>query len=182
MKEWLRINRYDVLVMLVNYPALFIGNYLVLGSAYFDHFPAYIPLTLAQTVLYFLFALIMDVWTKYMHYRYGELNQAGRRIAYCLIFYIICTFVFVCLLYGFFDWLEAPGYRFNATVFGWTALIGFITNIVSVGLLESVYSYQRWKESVEREYGLKQLNMQRQLDTLKQQVNPHRTGDPVSVQ
>ncbi|MGA0557992.1 sensor histidine kinase [Larkinella sp. VNQ87] len=173
MKEWLRINRYDVLVMLVNYPALFVGNYLVLGQAYFNNFPTFLPLTLAQTGLFFLFALIMDVWTKYMHHRYGGLDQAVRRLTFCLVFYIVVTFVFVCLLYGLYDWLEAPGYRFSATVFGWTALIGFITNIVSVGLLESVHSYHQWKESVEREYGLKQLNMQRQLDSLKQQVNPH---------
>ncbi|MFC5408978.1 sensor histidine kinase [Larkinella bovis] len=173
MKEWFRFTRIDWFSMLVCYPALFFGNYLVLGLPYFREPGIFLPVTLIETGLYILAGFIMVSWMKYMSHHYGQLNQMVRRVAYCLLFYIVITAGFVCSLYGVFGWLAIPGYRFDPTVFRWTLLLGFMTNIISVGILESAYTYQRWKESVQREYELKKLHMERQLDSLKQQVNPH---------
>ncbi|GAB3335755.1 histidine kinase [Larkinella ripae] len=173
MKECFTLNRYDVLVMLANYPALIFGNYLVLGPAYFTHFSVYIPFSIAETALYVLVAWVMVAWMRIMRNEYRELDQSIRRIIYCLLFYVFVTALFTSTLYGLFAVFNLPGYRFDPVIFRWTLLLGLVTNILSVGILESVYSYQRWRESVEREYGLKQVHMQRQLDSLKQQVNPH---------
>ncbi|GAB4035611.1 sensor histidine kinase [Spirosoma gilvum] len=173
MKQWYTFDRYDILVILLSYPAVFIANYLVLGIRYFDDPAVFIPVTAGVTALYMLFAWFMDTWMKYMRYRYTELDQAIRRIVYCLLFYVIVTALFVCLIFLLYGWFKVPGYRYDPIIFRWTLLIGFISNLISIGVFESIYSYQKWKESVKREYELKQLHVQRQLDTLKQQVNPH---------
>lgn len=173
MKQWFIFDRYDVLVMLICYPAVFLANYLVLGQRYFDDMNLFVPVTLLVTGLYVFFAWLMDSWMKYMRYRYKELDQAPRRIAYCLLFYVVVTALLVCLIFWLYDWLQVPGYRYNPIVFRLTLLIGLVSNILSVGIFESIYSYQKWRESVEREYEMRQLHMQRQLDVLKQQVNPH---------
>ena len=145
MKQWFILERSDVFVMLLSYPAVFLANYLSLGEIYIQRLSVFIPITLVITVLYFLFAWLMDAWMKYMRYRFSSLQMATQRIFYCLLVYIVMMVV----------------------------LVGLVSNIVSVGVTESTYSYSKWKESVAREYELKQLHMQQQLDVLKQQVNPH---------
>ncbi|MBN8822816.1 MULTISPECIES: sensor histidine kinase [unclassified Spirosoma] len=173
MKQWYKLDRYDLLVMLLSYPAIFIANYLVLGPRYFNDLALFFSVTAGITVLYVAFAWVMDTWMKYMRYCYTELDQALRRILYCLLFYVIVTVLFVCLIFLLYDWFKVPGYRYDPVIFRWTLLIGFICNLLSIGVFESIYSYQKWKESVKREYELKELHVQRQLDILKQQVNPH---------
>ena len=173
MKNWFTLDRYDLLVMLVSYPGVFVANYLILGPAYFDKLSLFVPVTLGVTVLYLFFAWLMDSWMKYMRYRYTELDQAARRVTFCLLFYIVLTALLVFLIFWLYGTLKVPGYRYDPVTFRWTLVIGLMSNILSVGIFESMYSYQKWKESVKREYELKQLHMQRELDVLKQQVNPH---------
>ncbi|GAA4419599.1 hypothetical protein GCM10023187_54060 [Nibrella viscosa] len=173
MKQWFYLDRYDILVMIVCYPAVFLANYLILGQPYFDEWRIFVPVTLGLTVLYVFFAWIMDSWMKYMRYRFTELNQVVRRLTYCLIGYILVTALLVCLIFWVYGKLNVPGYQFDRTVFGWVLLIGLCTNIISAGISEAAYSYEKWRASVAREYELKELHMQQQLDVLKQQVNPH---------
>ncbi|MBD2753695.1 sensor histidine kinase [Spirosoma validum] len=173
MKQWFTFERHEFLVLLVFYPVVFFANYLILGQPYFDNMRLFIPVTGLVTGLYVLFVWLMDSWMKYMRHRYTELDQTPRRIAYCLLFYVVAAAVLVGLIFWLFGLLKVPGYRFDPVIFRWTLLIGFISNLLCVGIFESIHSYRMWKESVEREYALKQLHMQRQLDVLKQQVNPH---------
>ena len=173
MKQWFVIDRSDVFVMLVSYPAVFLANYLILGSTYFSDLAVFVPVTLGVSILYFVFAITMDAWMKYMRYRYTELAQAPQRIAYCMAFYVGITALMVCLIFWLYYLFDVPGYRFDPVVFQWILLMGFFSNLVSVGITEATFSYRKWKESFQREYELKQLHMQRQLDVLTQQVNPH---------
>jgi hypothetical protein len=173
MKEWFTLDRNDWFVMAVSYPAVFLANYLILGSAYVNSMTVFVPVTLGSTGLYILSAWSDDIWMKYMRYRYKELSQVGRRLLYCLIGYVGLMILFVCQIFWLYDLFEVPGYHFDLVTFRWVLLIGFSCNIVSVGISESTYSYKKWRESVAREYELKELHMQRQLDVLKQQVNPH---------
>ncbi len=173
MKQWFTLERSDVFVMLVSYPAVFLANYLCLGEIYFQRLSVFIPVTLSISVLYFLFAWLMDAWMKYMRYRFSSLQMATHRIVYCLTVYIAMMVVLVGLVFWLYELFQVPGYQFNMTTFRWILLMGLVSNIVSVGITESTYSYGKWKESVAREYELKQLHMQQQLDVLKQQVNPH---------
>ncbi|QJW89150.1 histidine kinase [Spirosoma taeanense] len=173
MKEWFTLDRYDVFVMVVSYPAVFLANYLILESSYFRDITVFVPVTLGSTVLYVLFAWGDDAWMKYMRYRYREHNQLIQRLVYCLVAYVALMVVLVCSIFWLYDLLRIPGYQFDADKFRLVLFIGFICNIVSVGISEAIYSYRKWQESVAREYELKQLHMQQQLDVLKQQVNPH---------
>ncbi|RIV25265.1 histidine kinase [Fibrisoma montanum] len=173
MRQWFALDRYDVLVMLLSYPALFVANYLILGSSYFQSMGVFVSVTTVSTVLYVLCAWCQDAWMKYMRYRYGDLNQAIRRVVYCLLVYLAFMVLLVCLIFGLYDLLNVPGYQFDARTFQWILVIGVVSVMVSVGVTESFYTYQKWKQSVSREYELKQLHMQRQLDVLKQEVNPH---------
>lgn len=87
-------------------------------------------------------------------------------------FYLVVTLGVAWLVFALYDLFKVPGYRYDPAKFRWTVLIGWTTNLISIGFKESFYSYGHWKESVRREYEIRQLHMQRQLDVLKQQVNP----------
>ncbi|MPR36852.1 sensor histidine kinase [Salmonirosea aquatica] len=173
MKKFFALDRYDLIVMLVSSPVIFLANYLILGSTYFERTDVFIPATLGMTALYVVSAWLMDAWMKYMRYRFGALDQALRRVVYCLIFYMTATLGVAFLVFAFYDWFNLPGYRYDPVIFRWTILIGWTSNLVSIGITESFYSYGQWKDSVRREYEIRQLHMQRQLDILKHQVNPH---------
>lgn len=173
VKKFFALDRSDLLVMLVSSPVIFIANYLILGSAYFHSLDVFVPTTLGLTTLYIASAWLMDAWMKYMRYRFKTLEQVPRRVAYCAVFYMTATLGVAWLVFAFYDWFDVPGYRYDPALFRWTVLIGWTSNLVSIGLTEFLYSYGQWKDSVRREYEIRQLHMQRQLDVLKQQVNPH---------
>jgi hypothetical protein len=173
VKKFFALDRYDLLVMLVSSPVIFLVNYFILGSTYLNHLGVFVPTTLGLTALYITASWLMDAWMKYMRHRYGALEQVTGRVAYCLIFYMTATAMVAWLVFALYDFFDLPGYRYDPVIFHWTVLIGWTSNLVSIGITESFYSYGQWKESLRREYEIRQLHMQRQLDVLKQQVNPH---------
>ncbi len=173
MKKFFALDRYDLLVMLVSSPSIFLANYLILGATYFSDFNVFIPTTLGLSAIYILAAWIMVAWMKYMRVRFEALEHVRRRVTYCMVFYSGATWAIARFLFTLYDWLEVPGYRYDPISFRWTLLIGFTTNLISIGITESIYSYGQWRESLRREFEIRQLHMQRQLDVLKEQVNPH---------
>src|SRR5919199_5294884 len=106
MKEWFTLDRNDWFVMAVSYPAVFLANYLILGSAYVNSMTVFVPVTLGSTGLYILSAWSDDIWMKYMRYRYKELSQVGRRLLYCLIGYVGLMILFVCQIFWLYDLFE----------------------------------------------------------------------------
>jgi hypothetical protein len=173
VKRFFILDRSDLLVMLVSSPVIFLANYLILGDIYISNLDVFVPTTLGLTCLYVAFSWLLNGWMKYMRYRFEGLEQVMRRIIYCIIFYMIAAFLVAWLVFALYDWFDVSGYRYDPITFRWTVLIGWTSNLISIGITESFYSYRQWKDSVTREYEIRQLHMQRQLDVLKQQVNPH---------
>ncbi|UFH51837.1 sensor histidine kinase [Spirosoma sp. KNUC1025] len=56
---------------------------------------------------------------------------------------------------------------------GRIALINVAANLVSVGIDESTYSMKKWRENRLEKEQLEKINIQSQLESLKNQVNPH---------
>ncbi|GAB2576880.1 sensor histidine kinase [Spirosoma areae] len=173
MKQWFSLDRNELLVMLLSYPTVFLSNYLILGPLYFQNRQVFLPTTIGVSGLYVLSVWLMDAWMKFMRYRYPHLSQTARRVTYSMIVYVALTFTLISLVAGIYYVVELPGYQFNAGPFQVALLVGFVSVVLSNGILEAIYFFRQWKSSMAREYELKQLHMQRQLDVLKQQVNPH---------
>lgn len=173
MKQWFVLDKSEWLVIIGSYPVVIIVNYLMLGDVYFTDRSVFFVITCLTTLLYVTSAWLMDIWKKYVQYRYPALTQSARRITLYLLAYVTITLLLITLIFQVYDWANVPGYRFKPANFGWVSLIGITLNVLSVGIFEALYFHGQWQQSMEREYELKQLNMQRQLDVLKQQVNPH---------
>lgn len=173
MKQWFTLDRNEWLVIIVTYPVVIIVNYLMLGDAYFANSLRFLSITAITSSLYVLFSWLMDVSKKYVQHRYPSLSQSTQRITVSIGSYVLINLLLIALVFLVYEQADVPGYEFRLANFGWIMLIGVVLNILSAGVFEAIYFQGQWRQSLEREYELKQLNIQRQLDALKQEVNPH---------
>ncbi|CCH56845.1 Sensor protein lytS [Fibrisoma limi BUZ 3] len=173
MKRWFILDRSDWLLLLGQYPVIPFVNYLMLGEPYLANTKLFLFVTVSTSVTYLLFVWLMDSWRKYVLYRFPALNQSTQRISSSLSVYIALTWLLCLVNFGAYEVADVPGYLFSWAKFGGAALLGMLFNVLSASIFEAIYFHGQWRKTLEREYELKQLNMQRQLDVLKQQVNPH---------
>ena len=180
MRQWAKFDRYDFLIFLLNYPAVIFFNYLLFGSGYFHEASLFLWATLILTLWGLFIFVVLTLWMKYMRFRFGAPDQFGQRLLYSMLVYVgvmfVSTISIFYLVYGIL------GYPYKPETILWLLIIGFVTNVISAGCHESIYTYNQLRESTRREFTLKQLHMQQQMDVLKQQINPHRSGAPVFVQ
>lgn len=170
MKQWVLFDRYDFLIYLLNYPAVFIANYVVFGPAYFHDRSLFLGATLITNLCGIGIFVSLTLWMKYMRFLYGGPDQFGQRLLYSMLMYVGVMMSTILAIYWIFDQL---GYPYKPETIPWVLMIGFVTNVTSAGCHESIFTYNQLRESTQREYRLKQLHMQQQMDVLKQQVNPH---------
>lgn len=167
------MNRSDWLLLIGQYPVILFVNYFLLGEPYLTDLHLFLSVTFSTTVMYVVFVWLMDSWRKYILHRYSALHQSTQRIALSLVVYIALTVTLCAVNFWIYSLFTIPGYRFILARFGGTALLGMVFNVLSAGVFEAMYFHGQWQKSIAREYELKQLSMQRQLNVLKQQVNPH---------
>lgn len=170
MKQWAKFDRYDVLVYLLNSPAIFIVNYLLFGRVYFHDTGIFIKATVLANLWGALVFLMLTLWMKYMRHRFGTPDDFGSRLMYSMLMYVGVMMAMLLLLVYCYGLLELPYKPENVL---WVLVIGFVTNVISAGCHEAIFTYYQLRESTKREFELKQMHMQRQMDVLKQQINPH---------
>ncbi|GAB3709352.1 hypothetical protein GCM10027592_45430 [Spirosoma flavus] len=170
MKKWATFDRFDFLVYLLNYPAVIIANYLIFGPTYFQDRPLFIGSTLIINIWGGLIFVILTTWMKYMRFRFGGPDQFGQRLLYSMLMYVAVMETTIPIVFWIYGQL---GYPYKPEIIPWIMMIGFVTNVVSAGCHEAIFTYNQLRESTRREFQLKQLHMQQQMDVLKQQVNPH---------
>ncbi|RRB07799.1 sensor histidine kinase [Larkinella rosea] len=173
MKQWFILDRSDWLLLLGQYPVIPFVNYFILGEPYLADVTLFLFVTTSTSVTYLLFVWVMDSWRKYILYRFPALQQSTQRIGASLSVYIILTWLLCGINFGFYELADSPGYQFSMAKFGGVGLLGTVFNVLSASIFEALYFHSQWRQTLVREYELKQLNIQQQLDVLKQQVNPH---------
>ncbi|GAB3946402.1 hypothetical protein GCM10028805_16870 [Spirosoma harenae] len=170
MKQWAKFDRFDILIYLLNYPAVIIANYVIFGPIYFQNSSLFIGATLIVNAWGLVIFVVLTTWMKYMRHCYGAADQFGQRLLYSMLGYVgfmMFAILSICWIYYKLD------YPLKTETIPWILMIGFVTNVTSAGCHESIFTYNQLRESTQREYKLKQLHMQQQMDVLKQQVNPH---------
>ncbi|MBO0952882.1 sensor histidine kinase [Fibrella forsythiae] len=170
MKQWVSFDRYDILIYLLNYPAVIIANYIIFGPAYVQDGPLFTTATLIINGWALVIFLTLTSWMKYMRYSYGAPDQFGQRLLYSMLMYVGVMMVVIPLIYWSYDRFGLP---YKAETIPWILMIGFVTNVISAGCHEAIFTYGQLQKSTQREFDLKQLHLQRQMEVLKQQINPH---------
>jgi hypothetical protein len=170
MRKWATFDRSDFLIYLLNYPAVIIGHYIIFGPVFFQDMTLFVPVMLIANVWGLIVFVTLTTWMKYMRFRFGSADQFNQRLLYSMLMYVAVMMTTILILYWIYDRL---GYPYKPETIPWLLFIGFATNVISAGCHEAMFTYSQLRESTQREYVLKQLHMQQQMEVLKQQVNPH---------
>ncbi|GAB3275861.1 histidine kinase [Larkinella harenae] len=173
----LTLNRYtqkDTWIALGILPAYYLFlNYFLIGKAYFQRLDLFLLGTVLLFVLWTPIFFLHALPAVYLRRRFPHIRQTWMRLFIALGIHIVISSVFIAFLFYFYDWIQFPAYTFSADRLFWAILIGILGNLITNIIHESVYTFEKWSQTINETEKLKKANLQSQLDSLKQQVNPH---------
>jgi sensor histidine kinase YesM len=105
--------------------------------------------------------------------RYPSVEQTKRRILALLAVSLPITILLMTLCTSYFDAVQFWGFdlNFKSYVHDFGAAFAYLT--IVLGILEGFYLFNQWKATLLESEQLKQEQLQTQLESLKNQVNPH---------
>ncbi|WP_266364413.1 sensor histidine kinase [Tellurirhabdus rosea] len=148
-------------------------NYLLFGEVYFRRADVFvlssIGVLLVWTPVYFLHALPAG----YLRRWYPDVRHIWRRLLLGLLIHVVLSSLAILLLFYGYEWSDFPGYTFSETRL-YTALLCGLAGELIVGLVhESLYTFERWSQTLSETEKYRRASLQSQLESLKQQINPH---------
>jgi phage-related protein len=105
--------------------------------------------------------------------RYPTIEQTRQRIKTQVIIFPITLAVMVSILSGFYDRTAFWAYDFNLKDYAYDYGVGLVFTFIVAGVYEGTYIIREWKSTTLESEQLKHEQLQTQLDSLKNQVNPH---------
>ncbi|GAB3903502.1 hypothetical protein GCM10028803_32080 [Larkinella knui] len=148
-------------------------SYWVVGDRYLSHVGTFLSATLLNLVIASVCLFTLDQLTQWVVRRYPNLGQTWQRVWRLLLVFLLVTPFFILGGIAVYDYFHLFGYQHNPSSTGQILLLNLAANLVSVGIDESVYSLNRWRENTLEKEQLKKINLQSQYESLKSQVNPH---------
>jgi hypothetical protein len=104
---------------------------------------------------------------------YPLLEQTGRRILYQFIGCMAATIIIRYITIWFYDQTLFWGYLFPPEGYVYNIFVGMLYVAIIGAFVEGFYYFQSWKEIFVEKEILKRENLQTQLSSLKEQINPH---------
>lgn len=109
----------------------------------------------------------------YTRKKFSSYRQSIKRIKWTAIGIVSITTIIVFLISLFYDVTDYWGYDYTSVNYLYNIFAALTYAVIIGGIYEAIYYFRKWKNiEVEAEM-LKKENLQSQLDSLKQQVNPH---------
>jgi len=105
--------------------------------------------------------------------RYPMINQTSRRIIYQVIGCTLATIIIRYLTIWFYDQTMFWGYLFPPEGYLYNIFVGLLYVFIIGAFYEGYYYFQSWKEMYLEKEILEKENLQTQLNSLKEQINPH---------
>jgi two-component system, LytTR family, sensor kinase len=124
---------------------------------------------------------VMGLISWYLHVLYGnfiekkypELNQSRQRIFFKILVLFLVMSPSVLLIFFVYDYFHILGYRIENWDLLKGLMVGLAVNLIFETLYEADYALTKYKESVMEKDTLEELSIKDELDSLKNQVNPH---------
>ena len=163
----------DRLVMLIGIPTLgFLIPFVFFRSSLTGELSDYLTKALVSTSYSLAFWVAVRYMLIYFRRRYPEFNQFGKRIFYNFLALIPVYIIIDQGLAWFFDviGLMKAGHGVNPLDVN---VISILLILLVSTIYESVWLYNKWKESILAQETLRREYVQSQLEGLRSQVNPH---------
>jgi sensor histidine kinase YesM len=174
MRKYLKFNKHDYLVLGVTvYPFVLVVSYLLLGDRYFQW-----PVFGYASVI----ALVAGTFSWVTHIVTANLllelipshTRIINRILIQLPAYVILTqFGLGLSMFALFNAFELMNEPLTWAYYKPLFFAGLLLNVIATSFHEGTMFFEKWKLSLIETEQLKKMNLQSQLDSLKNQVNPH---------
>lgn len=167
-------NKHDYLVLLFTVvPFMMVVCYLVLGDDYFT-WPTFGYATLIAFCVGILSWISHIVTANVMIELIPSHTKIVNRILIQLPAYVVLTQVGICSsTFGLLKLFHITNEAYNWHNYRPLFFAGLLLNVIATSFHEGTMFFDKWKQSVVETEQLKKMNLQSQLDGLKNQVNPH---------
>ncbi|RVU03145.1 hypothetical protein EOD41_04225 [Mucilaginibacter limnophilus] len=172
--KYIKFNKHDYLVLFVTVlPFMIVVCYLLVGEPYFE-WPLFGKVTLIALVLGVLAWVLHIIAANIIIEKIPNHTRILYRIIIQLPVYVILTQVSIGFFtFAVFNLLGILHEPLNWANYKPVFFAGLILNIVATCFHEGTMFFEKWKASLIETEKLKKMNLQSQLDSLKNQVNPH---------
>lgn len=166
--------RSDVWVFLSVVPLqVIICNSILLRQYYFASLGSFLLATaIFMGVMLFAFILCGTLALKFLKW-YPDLKDTRKRLILSVTCYIIITAIPITPMMWLYSKIPAFHYTFVSYVDVRVAFITILGNIIITIIFEALAAFERWKATLFETEQLKKENLRSQLQSLKDQINPH---------
>lgn len=109
----------------------------------------------------------------YTRRRFSSYRQSRERIMWTAIGIVVTTVFIITLISFFYDITDWWGYDYRLKNYLYNNFAALTYCVIIGGIYEGTYYFRKWKHVELKAEMLKKENLQSQLESLKQQVNPH---------
>jgi hypothetical protein len=166
-------SRFSPISLILIPPAIFIINYIFFNTVYFASIRIFATATITTAVVGFLNSEIHFFQSNFLRKKYPGFGQSARRIAAWFLITLPVSPAFITALYCIYRLLVLPDQLITPTQLYWAIVAGFVIDILFLAFNEGIYTFSKWKETIQEAEQLKKANLQTQFEGLKNQVNPH---------
>lgn len=105
--------------------------------------------------------------------RYPDLSQTRQRIIFQVVWFLAVTASLRLTTTFLYDVTEFWGYTYTPIRYVYNVAVGFFCVVPIAAIYEGMYLYRQWTVTYYEAQELKKINLQTQLESLKEQVKPH---------
>ncbi|MBO0952597.1 sensor histidine kinase [Fibrella forsythiae] len=167
-------SRYDSLLQAVVLP-LHIGslNWIFIGNEYWSNETTFGFATFITLVITFVNWLVNNTISLRLHGWYPEPGQYFARIGRQTVACLFSSCTHSCLIFSLYKLINLPGFIPNVYRLGFGVLSTAAFVLLVVAIYEGIHNFSYWQQSRREVDTLSRAQLQAQLDTMRQQVNPH---------
>ncbi|WP_420151050.1 sensor histidine kinase [Spirosoma sp.] len=105
--------------------------------------------------------------------RHPALSETRQRIQYQVVWFLGVTACLRLLTTFLYDITMFWGYHYTPIRYVYNVAVGFFCIVPLAAIYEGMYLYLQWTVTYQEAQELKKINLQTQLESLKEQVKPH---------
>jgi hypothetical protein len=170
----IRRNRVSLIFLLLLLAGILpaAGN-LFWGTAYFNELKILLIGSLLNLTFVLIAYLTNRTFSPAVTKLYPEPTQSVRRVLSWFLLYVAVSILVFLIAIMMYSQLNLFGYELSFLPTIW-ALLGITSaSLTAAGLTELVFAFSQWKSDLQELNRMEQRQLQIELDTVKQQVNPH---------
>lgn len=105
--------------------------------------------------------------------RYPTLSQTRQRVIFQALWFVFITGLFRLMTSTLYDLTFIWGYHYTPLRYLYNIAVGIFCVVPIAAIYEGLYLYRQWRMTYYEAEELKKINLQTQLESLKEQVKPH---------